>query len=74
MTIAVAWDLKQHTTPKKSHLPALALTTVLLKGSAKLGVLPSSILLVLKKRKENESIAYSVAELIIVPVKQKFSS
>ena len=45
----------------KSLLPAVALTTVLLKGSAKLGVLPSNILLVLKKI-ENKSIAYSLAK------------
>ena len=45
----------------KSLLPALALTTVLLKGSSKFGVLPSNILLVLKKI-ENKSIAYSLAK------------
>ena len=39
----------------------MALTVVLLKGSAKLGVLPSNILLVLKKI-ENKSIAYSLAK------------
>ena len=36
----------------KSLLPAVALTVVLLKGSAKLGVLPNSILLVLKKKQK----------------------
>ena len=45
----------------KSCLLAVALTVVLLKGSAKLGVLPSSILLVLKKIK-NKSISYSLAK------------
>ena len=45
----------------KSLLPAVALTVVLLNGSAKLGVLPSSILLVLK-RIENKSISYSLAK------------
>ena len=50
---------KNHKT--KSCLPAVALTVVLLKGSAKLGVLPSNILLVLKKI-ENKSIAYSLAK------------
>ena len=39
----------------------MALTVVLLKGSAKLGVLPSNILLVLNKI-ENISIAYSLAK------------
>ena len=39
----------------------MALTVVLLKGSAKFGVLPSNILLVLKKI-ESKSIAYSLAK------------
>ena len=46
---------------KQNLLPAVALTVVLLNGSAKLGVLPSSILLVLK-RIENKSISYSLAK------------
>ena len=45
----------------KFLLPAVALTTVLLKGLAKLGVLPNSILLVLKKMK-TKNIAYILAK------------
>ena len=51
--------LSNHKT--KSLKPALALTVVLLKGSAKLGVLPSNSLLVLRKI-ENKSIAYILAK------------
>ena len=45
----------------KSLLPAVAFIVVLLNGSAKLGVLPSNVLLVLKKI-ENKSIVYSLAK------------